>query len=116
MTLRKRLLTGLLSAALALASFSGPSLAGYKSHGYGHHYRHHGHYGHHGHNSDDVWIAAGIIGGAVLLGSLFASRPYYDPPPPRYYTPPPRPRCSFERVYRYLPDGRIQWGTRTTCY
>ncbi len=81
----------------------------YHSHHRGHH---HGHYGNIG---GDILIGAGIIGGAILLGSLL-TRPYYPPPPPVAYVP-PRPRyCVQDRVYRYLPDGRIQWGTRTTCY
>lgn len=47
----------------------------------------------------------------------------YDWPPPVYYAPPPvyyvaprAPYCVQDEVYRYLPDGRIQWGTRTRCY
>ena len=41
---------------------------------------------------------------------------YYAPPPPVYYVPPPEPYCVQDRVYRHLPDGQIQWGTRTRCY
>lgn len=40
----------------------------------------------------------------------------YYPPPATYYAPPRAPYCVQDRVYRYLPDGRIQWGTRTRCY
>ena len=75
---------------------------------------------HHGHD-DDLLIAAGIIGGAFLLGSLLTQPRYYAPPvyyprPPVYYAPRRAPNCHQDRVYRYLPDGRIQWGTRTHCY
>ena len=41
--------------------------------------------------------------------------PYYYPPPV-YYVSPREPYCVQDQVYRYLPDGRIQWGTRTRCY
>ena len=41
---------------------------------------------------------------------------YYVPPPPVYYLAPRQPYCVQDEVYRYLPDGRIQWGTRTRCY
>jgi hypothetical protein len=41
---------------------------------------------------------------------------YYPPPPVYYYAPPSQPYCVQDQVYRYLPDGRIQWGTRTRCY
>ncbi len=33
-----------------------------------------------------------------------------------YYRPQYAPRCFQDKVWRYLPDGRIQWGIRTTCY
>ena len=115
--MKKLVLTGLLSAGLVLASFSAQAKGGY-------HYRHGGYHG-----GDDLLIAAGIIGGAVLIGSILAPRPYYQPAPvyyqpaPVYYQPAPvvyvptyRPTCYQDRVYRYLPDGRIQWGTRTRCY
>jgi hypothetical protein len=43
--------------------------------------------------------------------------PYYYAPPPPAYSPPVRePYCVQDKVYRYLPDGQIQWGTRTRCY
>lgn len=41
---------------------------------------------------------------------------YYVPPPPVYFVAPRKPYCVRDEVYRYLPDGRIQWGTRTRCY
>ena len=41
---------------------------------------------------------------------------YYPPPPPVYYLPPRESYCVRDRVYRYLADGQIQWGTRTRCY
>ncbi|WP_193367361.1 hypothetical protein [Pelagibius marinus] len=98
-----------------------------KHRGYGghHHYRHahyrHGHYRHHryhrrhrGHD-DDTLIIGGILGGVLLGSALSQPRPA---PPYRYdyYAPPPPDFCEQDQVYRYLPDGRIQWGTRTRCY
>jgi hypothetical protein len=87
--------------------------------GYGHSYHNgHGDYG------DEILIGAGIIGGSILLGNLLAPRVYY-PPAPAYYVPAPTtgyyvapraPNCVRDNVYRYLADGRIQWGVRTRCY
>ncbi len=94
--MKKALVAGLLSVILVLPGTAGQA-GGY----------------HHGHD-DDLLIAAGIIGGAILLSSLL-SRPQY-PPAPVYYAPRRAPNCHQDRVYRYLPDGRIQWGTRTHCY
>lgn len=80
---------------------------------YRHHRRHHHHHRRHG---DEILLGAGIIGGAVIVGSVLA-QPRYAPPPPTVYTyPPPQPACVQDQVYRYLPDGSIQWGTRTRCY
>ncbi len=104
--MKKLVLTGLLSAGLVLAAFSAQA-------GYGRYYGHGG-YGYH-RGGDDVLIAAGIIGGAILLGALLAPPPYYRPAPV-VYAPTYRPTCNRDRVYRYLPDGRIQWGVRTRCY
>jgi hypothetical protein len=44
------------------------------------------------------------------------SRPQPAPPSVVYVTPPPQPYCVQDQVYRYLPDGSVQWGTRTRCY
>ncbi len=104
--MKKLVLTGLLSAGLVLAAFSAQA-------GYGRYYGHGGHGYHRG--GGDVLIAAGIIGGAILLGALLAPPPYYRPAPV-VYAPTYRPTCNRDRVYRYLPDGRIQWGVRTRCY
>ena len=83
-------------------------------------------------------VAAGVLGG-VLLGAALVRPRYYGyygyygpprvyyygpPPPPVYYVPPPRVyyappppvSCYKDKVYRYLPDGSVQWGTRTRCY
>jgi len=109
----KRILTaGIVGASLVL-----PGTAALAS-GYYHH-GHHGHYGHHygGHSGgDDLLIAAGIIGGAFLLGSLLSQPRYHAPP--AYYQPAPVyvPTCSRDEVWRRLPDGRIQTGVRTRCY
>ena len=139
--MKKLFLVSLISAALVVAGQ--PAFADHRGHGYykqhhykGHHKRHHykhhrkhrRHHGHHHHrkrkgvDGDDIIVAAGILGGAVVLGSLL-SRPTYAQPAPQYYapapsySPPPRqPYCVVDDVYRYLPDGRIQWGERTTCY
>ncbi len=107
--MKKLVLTGLLGAGLVLTSFSAQA-------GYGHYYGHGGYGYHHGHHGGDgLLIAVGIIGGAILLGSLLAPRPDYQPAPV-VYAPAYRPTCYRDRVYRYLPDGRIQWGIRTRCY
>ena len=80
----------------------------------GHYY--YGHGGHSSGSSDDFLIAAGIIGGAYLLGALLTQPRYYAPPV--YYRPAPAylPTCYQDKVWRRLPDGRIQTGTRTRCY
>ncbi len=67
-------------------------------------------------NGDDLLIAAGIVGGAIILGSLLSRPRYYAPPV--YYQPAPVyvPTCYQDQVWRRLPDGRIQTGTRTRCY
>jgi hypothetical protein len=109
--MRKFLTIGLITAGLIVGSVSAE--AGHRHHKYynGHGGYHHGYYGDIG---DEILIGAGIIGGAILLGGLL-SRPSYARPP-AYYAPPRHRYCERERVYRYLPDGRIQWGIRTTCY
>lgn len=117
------LAAAILSAGLILSA--GTADAGYyKRHGYyGHHgyqghYRHYGHRkyrGHRGHYNGAL-VAAGIIGGAVLLGTLLSAPRYYHRPAPVYSGPPRAPVCEKDKVYRTLPDGRIQWGVRTRCY
>jgi len=85
--------------------------------GHYHHKRsyHHGyHHGYHNDYGEKLLIGAGIIAGALLLTRLLTPRRY--PPTPVYVAPPPPRRCVQDRVYRHLPNGRIQWGTRTTCY
>jgi hypothetical protein len=122
--MKRLFMASLIGFALVLTGY--PALAGgkyhkghyyghqsYKGHfkGYrGHHYRHgRGH-----HYGDEILIGAGIIGGSILLGSLL-SQPSYSPAP-TYYAPPRAPVCQRDQVYRYLPDGSVQWGTRTRCY
>ena len=108
--MKKALIAGLLSVILVLPG-TAVQAGGY----------------HHGH---DGLIAAGIIGGAFLLGSLLTQPRYYAPPvyyqpPPVYYPPAPvyyqpapayLPTCYQDKVWRRLPDGRIQTGIRTRCY
>ena len=75
-----------------------------------------GHGGHHNGHGDVLLIAAGIIGGAFLLGALLTRPRYYAPPV--HYRPAPAyvPTCYQDEVWRRLPDGRIQTGVRTRCY
>ncbi len=108
--MKKTLVAGLLSVILVL-----PSIA-VQAGGYGGHFHHNGHHG-------DVLIAAGIIGGVFLLGSLLTRPRYYAPPvyyqpAPVYYQPASAyvPNCYQYKVWRRLPDGRIQTGIRTRCY
>ncbi len=103
--MKKALVAGLLSVFLAV-----PGTAAQAGHNY------YGHGGYRSGSSDDILIAAGIIGGAYLLGSLL-TRPRYSAPP-AYYRPAPAylPTCYQDKVWRRLPDGRIQTGTRTRCY
>ena len=105
--MKKPLIAGLLSIILVLPGTAVQAGGYYRGHG--------GHYQHYG-NSDDVLIAAGIIGGAYLLGSLLTQPRYYAPPV--YYRPAPAyvPTCYQDKVWRRLSDGRIQTGTRTRCY
>jgi hypothetical protein len=103
--MKKALVACLLSVILALPSTAVQA---------GHYY--YGHGGHRSGSSDDLLIAAGIIGGAYLLGSLLTQPTYYGPPV--YYRPAPAyvPTCYQDKVWRRLPDGRIQTGVRTRCY
>ncbi len=110
--MKKALVAGLLSIILVLPGTAVQA---------GHYY--YGHGGHRSGSSDDLLIAAGIIGGAILLGSLLTRPRYYAPPvyyrrAPVYYRPAPVyvPICYQDKVWRRLPDGRIQTGTRTRCY
>jgi hypothetical protein len=89
---------------------------GYKHHRGGHRHGHGGHYKKRYDNDDigdEILIGSAIIGGSILASGLL-SQPSY-PPPPTYYTPPRPPVCEQTDVYRYLPDGRVQWGVRTRC-
>ena len=110
--MKKALAAGLLSVILVLPG-TAVQAGGY----------YYGHGGHRGGHGDDLLIAAGIIGGAFLLGSLLTQPRYYTPPvyyrrAPVYYRPAPAyvPTCYQDEVWRRLPDGRIQTGTRTRCY
>ena len=104
--MKKALVAGLLSVILVL-----PGTAVQAGHG--------GHRSGHGGN---LLIAAGIVGGVLLLGSLLSRPRYYAPPVyyrrPIYYRPVPAyvPTCYQDEVWRRLSDGRIQTGIRTRCY
>lgn len=110
--MRKLLTVGLVGIGVVFGAY--PAQAGGGHHGYSgyHGYGGYGYrsYGVHGGIGDEIVIGAAIIGGAILLGSLL-SRPRYQPAPVRY-----APACKQDQVYRILPDGRTQWGTRTRCY
>ncbi len=133
--MKKLLVISLLSLAVLLTGQ--PASADHRGHGYykHHHYKHHhkrkyrhkhrhrhrhGHHRRRKHNDidgDDLLAAAGIVGGAVILGSVLSQPRYAAPPPARSYYAPPRPtQCVQSDVYRYLPDGRLQTGVRTTFY
>ena len=110
--MKKALAAGLLSVILVLPG-TAVQAGGY----------YYGHGGHHNGHGDNLLIAAGIIGGAFLLGSLLSQPRYYAPPvyyrrAPVYYRPAPAyvPTCYQDRVWRRLSDDRIQTGTRTRCY
>ncbi len=112
--MKKALVAGLLSVILVLPGTA--VQAGGYYHGHGGPFHRNGH-------DDDLLIAAGIIGGAFLLGSLLTQPWYYAPPvyyrrAPVYYRPAPAyvPTCYQDEVWRRLPDGRIQTGSRTRCY
>jgi hypothetical protein len=103
--MRKLLLGGIVALSLAAS----PAYADNWRYG-----RHHN--GHHGHVSGDgLALGVGIVVGAIALGALLSPPPYYGPPVVAY-RPAPAPYCVQDEVYRYLPDGRLQTGTRTTCY
>lgn len=109
--IRRKSIAALLGVGLMLASVAAE--AGYRRHGY----QYRGHYSHGHHGGHGALVAAGVLGGALLLGTLLSAPRYGAPPAPAYYAPPPRqPYCVKDKVYRHLPDGRIQWGTRTRCY
>ena len=103
--MKKALAAGLLSVILVLPG-TAVQAGGY----------YYGHGGHHNGHGGNLLIAAGIIGGAFLLGSLLTQPRYYTPPV--YYRPAPAyaPTCYQDEVWRRLPDGRIQTGVRTRCY
>lgn len=85
---------------------------GYKGHGYGHHgYRHHGYKRHRDYTG--AYVALGVIGGALLLGTLL-SRPSYAAAPA--YTPPPpvRQDCQPTTGTGYL-NGRLATFGGTWC-
>ncbi len=100
--MKKALVAGLLGVSLVFLS-STAQAGGY------------GHGGHNHHNGDDLLIAAGIIGGAFILGSLLTQPRYYTPPAYSQPAPVYVPTCYQDQVWRRLPDGRIQTGTRTRC-
>lgn len=108
--MKKLLTAGVL--ALALVFGAAAAQAGHYHHERGYDRGHHRGY-HHDHG-DRLLVGVGIVAGALLLTQLLTPR--YYPPAPVYVAPPPPRQCVQDRVYRYLPNGSIQWGTRTTCY
>jgi len=65
--------------------------------------------------SDEILIGAGIVGLAIVAGSMIASSP--REPDIQWSDAPQRAsNCETDEVYRYLPDGSIQYGDRTRCY
>ena len=111
--MKNAILAGLIGIILVLPSVS--AMAGHRGH-----FVHRGHHfgGNYHYRGNDVLAVAGIIGGAILLGALLSrpSHAYHAPPPA---SPPNRhygQRCYQDQVWRTLPDGRTQTGTRTTCY
>ncbi len=122
---QRLILSSLIAVGLIAAAMSAEA-GGYKHRGkgyggsghYGKHYRQgrQTHYRHNSHHYDDnFYTALGITAGIGLLGVIL-SQPRYIAPAPTYYAPPPRRECYEQNVYRYLPDGRIQWGVKRTCY
>ena len=122
---QRLILSSLIAIGLIAAAMSAEA-GGYKHRGkgyggsghYGKHYRQgrQTHYRHRGHHYDDnFYTALGITAGIGLLGVIL-SQPRYIAPAPTYYAPPPRRECYEQNIYRYLPDGRIQWGVKRTCY
>ncbi len=100
---------------LCVLALTTPAMAGGKYHRGYHHGHGHGHgHGHYKYNDDAIIIGAAIIGGSILASTLL-SQPRY-PYAPRYAVAPRARVCEQDEVYRFLPDGRIQWGTRTRCY
>lgn len=66
--------------------------------------------------SDEILIGAGLVGLAIVAGSMIASKPRE---PEINWSDAPRGgggNCETDEVYRHLPDGRIQYGDRTRCY
>lgn len=65
--------------------------------------------------SDEILIGAGIVGLAIIAGSMMMSD---SREPDITWSDPPRrdPVCDTDVVSRTLPDGRIQYGDRTRCY
>ena len=111
--MRKLCLAALLGLGLILAGAPAQAGGGYHGHGYGHG----GHHYNHGHGDGAYYALYGAIAGGLLAAAVL-SRPRYHAPPAYYAPPPPRYQsyCVQDQVYRTLPDGRIQTGTRTRCY
>jgi len=114
--MRMLLIAGVIAFSVTLG-VNAAQAGHYHHRGYNHGYHggHHGNVGgHHGNVGEKLLIGVGIVAGALLLTRLLT--PSHYPPAPVYVAPPRPRRCVQDRVYRHLPDGRIQWGTRTTCY
>ncbi len=90
---------------------------------YGRHYNRHDYRHHHRRSdrkkskdySDEILIGAGIVGLAIIAGSMMWSDS--REPDITWSDPPQRdPVCDTDVVSRTLPDGRVQYGDRTRCY
>lgn len=88
---------------------------GYRNDDYRHGYRKGRRHGKSHDYSDEILVGAGLVGLAIVAGSLIASSPRE---PDIEWSDAPRraSNCETDEVYRYLPDGSIQYGDRTRCY
>ena len=81
-----------------------------------HHHKHYKHYKQPKYDDigDEILIGSAIIGGSIVAHGLITQSA--DGSPSRHDASPHAPFCEQTDVYRYLPDGRVQWGVRTRCH
>ncbi len=131
--MKLRLMPVLLAICVMAAStqFAAPAQAGgYWKHDRGTHGRHHQsrhgywkhqsgyQYGYRRHryksrdrfDRGDLLLGLGAFAGGLVVGSALGSSHHSYRPSPVAQT------CFQDEVYRWLPDGRIQWGLRARCY